>query len=148
MVSLSICYIYDTFLMHSSYIHDRFIQSLNENDSNHYVKVMQTTLKHFHHLNLTQYIGNILCLVGLFTKTEFSFILPSKGVISLAKGLLRKPSIYMLLVIYYNNSPKKALRLINNRRDAFCSIIKIFFVSDRLDPNLNFDVSVLKIDQN
>ena len=33
MVSLSICFIYDTFLMHSWYIHDTFIRSLNEDDS-------------------------------------------------------------------------------------------------------------------
>ena len=33
MVSLSICYIYYTFLMHSWYIHATFIRRLNENDS-------------------------------------------------------------------------------------------------------------------
>ena len=33
LVSISIC-IYDTFLMHSLYIHDAFIRSLNENESN------------------------------------------------------------------------------------------------------------------
>ena len=33
MVSLPICYIYDTFLMHSWYIHDTFIWSLKEKDS-------------------------------------------------------------------------------------------------------------------
>ena len=33
MVSLSICYIYDTSLLHSWFLHDTFIRSLNENDS-------------------------------------------------------------------------------------------------------------------
>ena len=33
MVSLVICYMYDAFMIHSWYIHDAFIRSLNENDS-------------------------------------------------------------------------------------------------------------------
>ena len=44
-------------------------------------------------------------------------------------------------------SQKTVLRLINNRTNAFCLIFKISFVLDRLDPNLGFDISVLKIGQ-
>ena len=47
MVPLSICYIYDTFLMHSWYIHDTSIQSLNENDSTSYI-LLQRKIYIFH----------------------------------------------------------------------------------------------------
>ena len=43
--------------------------------------------------------------------------------------------------------PIKILPLINNRTKAFCSTFIISFVLDRLDPNLDFDISVLRIGQ-
>ena len=43
--------------------------------------------------------------------------------------------------------PKKVLRLTNDRTKVFCSIFKFSFVLDRLDPKLDFDISVLKIGQ-
>ena len=37
--------------------------------------------------------------------------------------------------------PKKVVRLINNKTTGFCSIFKLFKLLDRLDPNLDFDIS-------
>ena len=38
--------------------------------------------------------------------------------------------------------PKKVLHLINNKTKAFCLNSEMYFVSDKGDPNLDFDISV------
>ena len=52
----------------------------------------------------------------------------------------------IIVSFYYLVSQEGVLRLINNRTKAFCSIF-VHFVLDRLEPNLNFDISVFKIRQ-
>ena len=49
--------------------------------------------------------------------------------------------------VKYQVSQEKVLRLINNGTKAFCSISKISFVLDRLDPNSDFNISFLKVRQ-
>ena len=50
------------------------------------------------------------------------------------------------MIMTHRVSHRKVLRLIDNRTKAFCLIFN-FFVLDRLDPKVDFDISVFKIRQ-
>ena len=74
MVSLSICYIYDTSLLHSWFLHDTFIRSLNENDSivNEWTSNLFTLrIKQWVTFLMTFYVMFILRLWQVFSFLQF-----------------------------------------------------------------------------